>query len=825
MASGIHRQATRVSLRPLGRVMPAAVLLGLLTLTVSGEALGASVRAASVRQPLPASNYSTQRVCAAPTSTRPSCFARVLVPKTPAARARQTPIGDVLRTSATPRGLPREGAYGLRPVDLHSSYNLPVDAAKPQTIALVDAYDDPTAEGDLAAYDAEFGLPACTSANGCFVKLNQSGASSPLPQPEPGWGLEISLDIESAHAVCQNCRIMLVEANSNYFSDLEAAEHTAVAQGATEISNSYGASGSYESPGYNYPGVVVTASSGDWGYQQPGSFPATSPDVVAVGGTTLLLKEGHRSSEIAWSGAGSGCSEFAAAPAWQQALSDWPSVGCAGYRASADVSADADPNSGFAVYDSSGYFGPEPWLTVGGTSLASPVVAATFARAGGSGGVAYPAETLYANQRSLHDVVEGASGVCEAEAICTAGAGYDGPTGLGTPEGLTAFEAPDPTSAPTVTSVKPAEGSTAGGTSVTIAGTNLGSARAVRFGGAPATITSDAEGSITAISPAHAQGVVAVVVVGRSGLASAESSADRFTYDAPAPTVTGISPSEGSTSGGTTVTITGTNLSSAAAVQFGGASAAITSNSEGSITAVSPAHSAGTVAVIVVAQSGATSAESSADRFAYVRPAPVVSAVSPGEGSAAGGALVTVRGSALGEVEQVHFGSARAAIVSRSESALTAISPQHAAGTVDVTVRGANGASSAGPGDTFTYTESTSPRLSDVRWSPRELIAGGSPILRLTLSENATVIVTVAQEASGHIANGRCVPSRHRGAACVAEEHGVTLTLSGEAGRNVFRLPLAKLRPGRYEARIVARDASGRRSRVVTVSFVVTTRR
>jgi len=463
-----------VRTNPLRAVIASTMLIAL---GLSGTAAGATdapvgaTGTAGDLTPLAASNYTVQQVCGKASPGQASCMAAALIPQTTEARARTHPLGMTLSHGPKSAGLAAEGVYGLRPQDLHGAYELPTEASSPQTIALVDAYDDPTAETDLKVYDKEFGLPACTTANHCFEKINEEGKSAPLPEPEGDWALEISLDIETAHAICQNCHILLVEANSSWTYDLEAAEQTAVEAGATEISNSYGGPNGYEGGGYDHPGVVITASTGDFGYDnwadpyfgESANYPADSPDVVAVGGTELGVVDGAWSYENAWREGGSGCNPMASAPSWQQALPDWSQVGCGSDRAVADVSADAAPWTGLAVYDSTPSPYGEGWMTIGGTSLSSPLIAATFALAGGAGGVAYPAQTLYAHlgSSSLHDIVTGSNWGCSrydeygfpdcttaeyeancgGELICNTGSGYDGPTGVGTPDGIGAFQA------------------------------------------------------------------------------------------------------------------------------------------------------------------------------------------------------------------------------------------------------------------------------------------------------------------------------------------------------------------------------------------------
>ncbi len=381
--------------------------------------------------PLPASNYVVEPLCAPPAPGHVSCFSLRVVPVTAVARAHTHPMGLTTRHAITASS-PAEGAFGLRPQDLHGGYALPTRASSTQTIAIVDAYDDPTAESDLKSYDTEFHLPECTKANGCFKKVNQAGTGGEYPEANSEWDGEISLDIETAHAICQeNCHIILVEAERPTFADLTAAEETAVRLGATEVSNSWGGGEtSVDSPAFEHPGVVITASTGDDGYlnwlvESPGhpNYPASSPHVVAVGGTRLKLKEESGetkwSSETVWNdggsnggngAGGSGCSKHFEAPPWQQAVPDWSEVGCPeNKRAAADVAADADPFTGVAIIDNG------HWGQVGGTSLASPIIAATFALAGGSGGVSYPAQTLYSHlgeSSSLHDVVSGSNGRC-----------------------------------------------------------------------------------------------------------------------------------------------------------------------------------------------------------------------------------------------------------------------------------------------------------------------------------------------------------------------------------------------------------------------------
>src|SRR3954449_3212638 len=313
--------------------------------------------------------------------------------------------------------------------DIQSAYKLPSSTAGAgQTIAIVDAFDDPTAEQDLAKYRSFYGLPACTAASGCFRKVNGTGGTLP-PPPSPDWALEISLDLDMVSAVCPNCKILLVEASTNLDSDLYAAEDTAARLGADAISNSWGGDESSDETAndvhFNHPGIAITASSGDSGFGV--SYPAASPFLTAVGGTSLTPSAGTARgwTESAWDGAGSGCSAFEPKPTFQT------DTGCA-RRTVADVSAVADPDTGVNVL-----FGGMR-VTVGGTSASSPIIASVYALAGNTA-AANGAALPYANPGALFNVTSGANGTCTPTYLCTGGPGYDGPTGLGTPNGVGAF--------------------------------------------------------------------------------------------------------------------------------------------------------------------------------------------------------------------------------------------------------------------------------------------------------------------------------------------------------------------------------------------------
>jgi subtilase family serine protease len=324
------------------------------------------------------------------------------------------------------------GPSGYGPVQFRTGYGLTVTGSSSTTIAIVDAYDDPNIESDLGVYSTHYSLPKCTAANGCLKKVNQTGGTS-YPRKDSGWALEISLDVQIAHAICPNCKILLVEATSNSFSDLLKAEDYAVAH-ARIVSNSWGGrefSGelSYDSH-FNHLGHPITFSSGDSGYGV--EYPASSQYVTAVGGTTLSLNSNNTyKSETVWSGTGSGCSAYEPKPTWQK------DAGCV-RRTAVDVAADANPSTGAAVYDSLGYSGRSGWFQVGGTSLSSPLVAGVYALAGNASSTvdgSYP----YSHKLYLHDVTSGSNGNCGGSYLCTAKTGYDGPTGNGTPKGTSAF--------------------------------------------------------------------------------------------------------------------------------------------------------------------------------------------------------------------------------------------------------------------------------------------------------------------------------------------------------------------------------------------------
>ena len=312
---------------------------------------------------------------------------------------------------------------GLSPATIKGAYNFTTDltAGAGQTIAIVDAYDDPTAEADLKVFSTQYGLPACTTANHCFKKVNQTGGTR-YPRADGGWALEISLDIQWAHAIAPGATLLLVEASTPSFTNLLAAEDYAAAH-AQYVSNSWGASEfsgetSYDSH-FSRSGVSFFVSAGDNG--TPAEYPSSSPNVVSVGGTTLHLDSNHVfTSETGWSEGGGGCSAYETAPAAQSGFSQYSAVTCAGKRATPDLSLDADPASGVSVYDSTRTSGQSGWFAVGGTSASAPMVAARTAVAG----IQLTPAALYGNQITFRDIDSGNNG-----AACLVG--FDLCTGRG----------------------------------------------------------------------------------------------------------------------------------------------------------------------------------------------------------------------------------------------------------------------------------------------------------------------------------------------------------------------------------------------------------
>jgi PKD repeat protein len=417
-----------------------------------------------------------RKVCPAPAPGHATCFALVREPVSPPAPG--APVHAGVQPYVTGSGAALTGpAGGLTPEDLATAYGFDPEASGAgQTVGIVDAFDDPAIEGDLEEFDEHYGLPECTKANGCFTKVGQTGSTSVLPpNDEAGWSVEIALDVETVHAACPKCDILLVEANDSSIANLAIAVNEAVSLGATEVSNSYGGpeagAGATERAAYNHPGTPIVASTGDDGYfgwdwinegffgDEMPSTPAALPSVVAVGGTRLTLNpDGTRANETVWNNnglgdkagfanerregaTGGGCSQLFTGQPWQVAVTGFGSTGCGTKRLDADISAVADPLTGLDIYDTydcgeacAGL--DEGWETIGGTSLSAPFISSLYALAGGGEGVAYPSLTLYghAGDASLRfDVASGGNGFCGGESLakCTSEWGGKKPNSLG----------------------------------------------------------------------------------------------------------------------------------------------------------------------------------------------------------------------------------------------------------------------------------------------------------------------------------------------------------------------------------------------------------
>jgi len=354
----------------------------------------------------------------------------------------------LLKHHSTPAG------YG--PSQLQAAYALTSASSgdgSGQTVALIESGNYPTAAADLATYRSQYGLPACTTASGCLKITSQTGSTTKLPKENAGWAEETALDEDMVSAICPNCHILIVEATSSTDANLGTAAKEAGTLGATVISNSYGGSetGSSNSD-YDQSGKVITASAGDDGYAEGSQQPCSYATVVCTGGTSLQTASNSRGyTEVVWNdlssgygASGSGCSSDVAKPSWQT------DKGCT-KRSQSDVSFDADPLNGVAVYDSTPYEGYSGWLEFGGTSVASPALASVFALAGNASSLGPNAAENFWNDAGsgLYSITSGnnlSSGEkCNSSYpyICTAGTGddgvYSGPGGWGTPDGTSDF--------------------------------------------------------------------------------------------------------------------------------------------------------------------------------------------------------------------------------------------------------------------------------------------------------------------------------------------------------------------------------------------------
>jgi alpha-tubulin suppressor-like RCC1 family protein len=544
------------------------------------------------------------------------------------------------RRLALPDGTPLQGSGekgGYDPQDLQSAYDIPTTGGAGETIAIVDAYGFQEAEQSLAVYRERYGLPPCTTANGCFRKVNQKGQESDYPV-ENGWNSEQALDIEMVSAACPECHILLVQADTASETALGAAENTAVKLGAIEVSNSWSSPEQecnltkcekYEEEYFEHPGVMLFFAGGDNAYDNyyegadSPDYPASLPSVVAVGGTVLYRADNARGwSEEPWyepsdrDGGGSGCSRFPK-PSWQT------DPGCAG-RMTVDVAADGACESPMSVYAGK-------WELICGTSASSPLVAGIEAHAEEYVRSLPGAEAFYEAVSGLNDVTTGVNGKCsdapEVAYFCRAEEGYDGPTGNGTPEGPLQVG----TAAPTVTTRGP---SAVSASQATLRGyvsprglatsywfeygtsTGYGSRIPVPEGSVGTTGQQVSETVELQPQSAYHYRLVASNVDGTS-YGSDEA------FSTGAPSVTGVSPGTDAASGGATVTVTGANFLGATAVDFGSRpSPQFTVQSDGSISAQAPP---GTGAVqVTVTTPLATSASGDADRFVYDPPGSVL---------------------------------------------------------------------------------------------------------------------------------------------------------------------------------------------------------
>jgi hypothetical protein len=687
MSAAHERRATRLAL---------AVLAMMLVLSLIGpaHALASPSRAA----------FRTQRLCSTPQPGFASCQAVRLIgasiTKAQLRSAAERQASEVASGATPAVGNTSPISGGLTPQSLHAAYSLPTEtlASSAQTVAVVDAYNDPTAEADLGVYDKQFGLAACTTANGCFRKIDQLGRTSPLPATQGEWATEISLDVQMARAICHSCHVLLVEANSAGYADLGTAVNAAVTAGATEISNSYGGPEasyytSYNAP-YNHPGVVITASSGDCGHfneacqsANAANFPADSPDVVAVGGTTLT-ESGEHWTSTAWSDGGSGCSQVFTAPLWQTSASGFSSTGCSLGRSVADVAAVGDPYTGVDVYDSTPASNGDAtgWGVWGGTSAASPIVAAEFGLAGGAHAVEYPSAALYSNLGNssvLYDVSSGSNGSCASTTSCRAAVGFDGPSGVGSPVSLSAFTV---AGSPAISALPSASGVAQQGQSLTLAhGTWTNSptsysdhwVRCSASGSACTAINGATASTYTLASSDVGSTIRLEEIAGNAtGSSLASLSEATATVISNAPAITSFTPASAAT--GSSVTITGTALNGTTRVRFGSLAAVFTVVSSTQVTATVPSGAeAGTISL--------TTAVKTASSKTKFTPALSVTSFSPK--SAAAGKLATITGIGFTSSSTVKFNSVSSKSVTfvSSTKLKATVPPEAGTGAITVT--------------------------------------------------------------------------------------------------------------------------------------------
>ena len=520
----MSRYRTNASAFGIATVALATVTLAVLAPTSAGAADSTTVQV-------------PERACAEPRPHHDSCFAMRLVSMRVSSAQAAAMQADGMARPAGLAALSYGPAGGYTPTQIATAYGLNAGAATTQTVAIVDAYKDPSVLADLDSFDAHYGIASETGSS--FRVVNQSGGTDLTGvHSDVGWSAEITLDVQAVRGLCHHCKILLIEANSNSNADLAAAVSEAVALGAKIVSNSYGGTESGGSgSNYDHHGVAILASTGDdgwysWDFANVGgtshnapNTPASYNTVIGVGGTSLYLNsDGTRQSETVWNDNGSsdiagysigqtfgvragatggGCSAFYDAQPWQQNVSGYGSLGCGAVRRDGvDIAAVADAYTGYDIYETTTGWCTSPgtdgngnscpnsdpgWQTYGGTSLASPVVAAMWGLAGGPGNVAYPALSLYGHFKSdpthpLYDVTFGGNGACDtgtpgacasffnvanpntagsgmldclwassgASTLanhyqCYARSGYDGVSGVGAPRNVNVFKPMHPT--------------------------------------------------------------------------------------------------------------------------------------------------------------------------------------------------------------------------------------------------------------------------------------------------------------------------------------------------------------------------------------------
>jgi hypothetical protein len=783
---------------------------GVRTSAPSPAALSGALEQATGLTP---SQVTAERLCPPPSPGKASCLAQVLAlrsnhqlvrPRLGARAAR--PLSVLSAGGRTAAAVPAPSPTGVAPplpgspAYLQQAYDLTAlsqTAGSGDTVAIVDAHDDPTAEQDLAFYRAFYGLPPCTSATTpsnpvpCFRKLNEYGGTSPPAAGDTGWQAEISLDLDAVSAICPNCNIVLIEANTSYDSDLVRAENMAASiAGVKQISNSWGGPDTSFGYSFTYPNISVVASSGDDGYQsQPGmaNYPAALPGVTAAGGTTLSYASdqvgGRGFSESAWSlvggdGASSGCATQISKPSYQH------DTGCTG-RSYVDISADADPATGLSVRYDGG------WYEIGGTSLASPMIAAYYAL------LSAPSTTLdttrpawaYADGALLNDPITGSVGTCPAAYtyICVAGVGYDGPTGIGSISGAVAQGAPGIGG--------PSVGWTAGTSYVKSVGTDsvtltagvypngLDTAYHWEYGPDSSYGQRTPDVDVGAgQAPVALSTVISNLTPGATyhyRLVASNTAGAVAGYDFSVPIVPATAPPLPSDPGQPT-------------------------NPVEPVTPVDPsAFAPGSLArpsISGVAREGQTLA------------------ASPGEWS--------------GTPTAIHFQwkscarpGYRCFDLTGATGTTHRLTHADVGHSVAVVVTASNSGGSAAATSAYTAPVAAAPpaltpRIASLKLGARSFSASRGTSLTMTLSAPATVQVVISRVVPGRTVKGRCRTGARSGRRCTIARTARSLTFHGSAGRNRFALRPTGLARGRYGATVVARAAAGA-SKPLTTTFTI----